>query len=172
MILYDYIVANHRIMCSVANHKDLHFFPLAGLEVAAGFGRPKWPSCRLGSGATEDPGIYSTWESAKISALKIHFLDFLDLLKSADNHFLKRSRLHWPFLCVFTQGFQEASLVSPSQVCNGRRIDLQAGRALTQNMFETTYQHPKHTWPLIRSFFRFRLGSTSGYDSIMFDSML
>ena len=149
-----------------------------------------WPfgfGCHRGSGCHK----WLPWDSCRISAIsegsefKNSSLDSLKIPWFEVENWPRISRrIHF--------GFQEASLVSPSEVCNGRRIDLQAdlsdlqgigvpaltkkSRALTQNsIFETTYQHYQHPnhiftsghpFDIIWSYFRFRLGSTSGYDLI------
>ena len=119
--IYDYIVANHRIICSMySNHKDqfittlwtcLYSFLSSGLEVAAEFGWSKWPRCcgHLGSGATEDPGILATWDLQNFCS---HFLDLNWILPWTVKIPWFDEVENWPrFLGVFTCGFQEASLV-------------------------------------------------------------
>ena len=183
--IYDYIVANHRIICSMySNHKDqfittlwtcLYSFLSSGLEVAAEFGWSKWPRCcgHLGSGATEDPGILATWDLQNFCS---HFLDLNWILPWTVKIPWFDEVENWPrFLGVFTVGFRKHPW---SEVCNGRRIDLQADLSDLQgigvpeqhlrNYLSTSKSH-FHIWTPIWSYFRFRLGSTSEYDLIQCD---
>ena len=167
--IYDYIVANHRIICSMySNHKDqfittlwtcLYSFLSSGLEVAAEFGWSKWPRCcgHLGSGATEDPGIFGNVGSAEFLQPFLGSFEFYPGQSKFPGSMKLRIDRGTSAYSLWVAG----SIPGPSEVCNGRRIDLQAdlswpsgnrsasankkSRALTQNsIFETTYQHPNH----------------------------
>lgn len=193
--IYDYIVANHRIICSMySNHKDqfittlwtcLYSFLSSGLEVAAEFGWSKWPRCcgHLGSGATEDPGIFGNVGSAEFLQPFLGSFEFYPWQSKFPGSMKLRIDRGSSAYSLWVSG----SIPGPSEVCNGRRIDLQADLSSAGNRSASannrsspdTEQHLRnylstskshfHIWTPIWSYLRFRLGSTSGYYLIQCD---